>query len=377
MPRLVPYRFIDHESHDTIRTMVIDVHCHMVPQIRRVCSSAKRFLFEPDGANGNPGFDAYLAPFLTRNPFWRFFANCAGFPLPRPDQETPEDLVTRVIERHWLDCPSVDRLVVLAFDEYHTDEGVAVGPIRSRRHPGSSMYTSNTLVHDICQRYPQRMLFGASIHPYRNHALEALDEVHACGAVLVKWLPITQNIDAVDPRTRAFVRRCGELNLPLLIHYGAEITLATQNARFQDPAPMLSLLSELRRENKMPPVIIAHVATPGPPFLGNRHFRTVLRALLGEFRDAPLYADIAALYQKPPCWNAILDDPRWRGIHGKLVWGSDFPIPPFVWYPYRRLWKLKRDVIKHPSWIERSYRICRGLGIPDEVFERAQSIIRH
>src|SRR5690606_28695608 len=113
-------------------------------------------------------------------------------------------------------------------------------------------YVSNTYARDLWRRHPLRILFGASIHPYRGcgdkTAVEMLDEVAASGAVLIKWLPLAQNISARDPRTVAFLRRAAELDMPMLIHYGGEKILANNHREHEDPAPLLQTLRELRQE---------------------------------------------------------------------------------------------------------------------------------
>jgi hypothetical protein len=135
---------------------------------------------------------------------------------------------------------------------------------------------------------------------YRRHhgrnAIALLDEVAAAGAALIKWLPPVHNIDAHDPRTIAFLRRCAELRLPLLIHYGPEFTLGTHRPQAADPRAMFDTLRALRRDGTMPTVIVAHLATPVLwPFTPGTHFRQLVDALTGEFADAPLYADTSAL----------------------------------------------------------------------------------
>ena len=72
----------------------------------------------------------------------------------------------------------MDRLVLLAFDEYHDDSGKAMGAVQRGRARGSDLYTSNSFVRAICAAAPPaqpvsfplrgRFLLGGSIHPYRT-----------------------------------------------------------------------------------------------------------------------------------------------------------------------------------------------------------------
>jgi len=276
-----------------------------------------------------------------------------------------------------LQCPSIDAMVLLAFDEVHDDAGVALGPTAVRGRSGSDTYSSNTFVHRHCRRHPDRFLFGASIHPYRPDAVNALHEVAEAGAVLIKWLPVNQNIDPADPRTRAFLRAAGELGMPILAHYGGELVLTSHRPDQMDPRPMLDALRTLRGDGVMPPVIVAHCATPTFPWEPGRYFYPLARAMMGEFRDAPLYADISAMTNRPYWLWKLARDPRWSGLQGKLMFGSDFPIPP-LWIPF--MWQLRHDrgrLSSESSWIERSLLITRSLGFDEQVFHRAGQVLRH
>ena len=126
----------------------------------------------------------------------------------------------------------------------------------------------------------------------------------------------------------------------------------------------------------MPTVSVAHVGTPCTWPLGSgRYYRMMLDALLGEFADAPLYADVAAL--------ALFTRARWLkrlaripSIHRKLVYGSDFPIPPsadaFRW----ELGRQYREIAAIPNWIDRDAAIKSTLGLGDEVFARGGELLR-
>ncbi len=347
--------------------VVVDVHCH-VGQVRRPMRSPSPFAFEQGE------WEAY-------------FSRAAVGRIPRPivrrflgvdlsvGPEVVDASIERFLLRHILHTPSVDRVVVLAFDAFHTDDGRALGPARSGDAPGTHLYVSNTYVRGLCDRYPDKLWFGASVHPYRRDALGALDEVAAAGAVLVKWLPLTQNIDAGDPRTIAFLERAGRIGMPILVHYGGEMSLPDPRPAFEDPSRMLESLRRLRRRAALPVVIVAHAATPSLAWPGaGRYFETLAEALLGEFRDAPLFADTAALatWNRTRWLKRLLARPE---LHGKLVHGSDFPIPTFPFFFRRRLGEAYRRVKTCESWIERDVQLKRGVGLPENVFTRFGAIV--
>lgn len=307
--------------------MIIDIHCHVGYSARRVDPAVERFEFEQNGAQAHPGFDSYFSPRMLGRITWWALRRMLGVDPRLPPGDELDAAIAQANERHWSGLTTVDRLVILAFDEYHDDAGVAHGPVRRRSERGSDLYASNSLVRDMCRRHPDRYLFGASIHPYRMQggrgACDMLGDVAAAGAVLIKWLPIHQNIRPEDPRTVAFLRRAAQLGMPMLIHYGGEMSLGRQHMEFESPLPMLDVLRQLKAEAAMPTVIIAHAATPSFPWQDQSYARAFHDALAGEFADDPLYADISAL--------AALGRSGWlprlaarRELHRKLVW-----VPPF------------------------------------------------
>ncbi len=360
--------------------MIVDVHCHYTltrraAQLADGATPLERFSFEPEiEADGTPALDSFLAPRIFRRPIWSITPLLAGLgwkPRPGPDFDRK---LQAWYERHLLADGPIQRAVLLAFDRYHDDAGRAPPPPERRGQLGSDMYTSNSLVRDLCRRHPNRFVFGASIHPYRNNALACLDEVFAAGACLMKWLPLHQNINCEDPRTIAVLRHCAKLGLPLLMHYGEEFTLATQHPQFVSIQPLLKVLRELRRTGEMPTCIIAHVATPALPWGDRGPHAALLAALLDEFADAPLYADISALtaFSKLGWLRRMA---RAQELHPKLVFGSDFPVP--VATTLLRPW-LGRDYSKiaaTASWPARAIEIYRHLGFNEIVFHRAAMLL--
>lgn len=355
--------------------MVIDVHCHVGLSARRVNASIPRFSFEADGAEGSRGFDSFLSPRLLARPAWFFVKRWLGID-PRLDRGDELDRrIEAVNEVHWSNMPSVDRLVLLAFDEYRTDEGKVLGAAERRQHRGSDLYASNSLVQAMCVARPDRYLLGASIHPYRPGACAMLEEVASARAALIKWLPIHQNIRAEDPRTIAFLRKAREVNVPMLIHYGGEMSLSRQHMEFEHPGPMLEVLRALRREDAMPGVIVAHTATPSFPWQSGAGCRQLIDALLGEFADAPLYADISALAAFGRTGQLKMLARR-RELHKKLLWGSDYPIPVLTRFFSGIIGReTRKRIAALPSWIEQDIQLKKALGFEACVFTQAAHLL--
>jgi hypothetical protein len=69
----------------------------------------------------------------------------------------------------------LDAFVLLAFDRPHSEAGLALP---------ADLFVSNATAAALCRESP-RLRLGASVHPYRPDALEALDEAVGLGAVLL------------------------------------------------------------------------------------------------------------------------------------------------------------------------------------------------
>jgi len=359
--------------------MIIDVHCHVGYSARRISPDIERFSFEKNGALAHSGFDSYFSPRMLGRLTWWALRRMLKVDPGLPAGDALDDAIARANDQHWSRMATVDRLVLLAFDEYHDDAGVAHGPVHRKSQRGSDLYVSNSLVRAMCRQHPKRYLFGASIHPYRIHdgrtACDMLEEVAASGAALIKWLPIHQNMRAEDPRTIAFLRRAAALKIPMLIHYGGEMSLGRQHMEFESPLPMLDVLRQLKRESAMPTVVVAHAATPSFPWQGRSYARAFHDALVGEFANDPLYADISAL--------AAFGRSGWlpqlakrHELHRKLVWGTDYPIPVLLAPYWRLLWGQRGRIASIPSWVERDLALKRALGFDECVFTQAAQILR-
>ena len=256
----------------------------------------------------------------------------------------------------------VNRAVVLALDGAVDDQG----NLDTAR---TEFYVPNEFVAALAARHTN-LLFGASVNPYRPDALARLDRVAADHAVLVKWLPSIQLIDPADERLAPFYRRMTQLHLPLLTHAGAEHSFTWSRDEFADPARLRLPLS------LGVTVIAAHAAWPG------RHDgeRDVDR-LASLMRDYPnLYADISSLTQinKLGALREVLRRPEFRG---RLVYGTDFPLINMLivspWFfpldlSLRQRWQISR--IKNP-W-DRDVALKQALGVPADVFTRAEKLLR-
>src|SRR5207302_1718005 len=103
---------------------------------------------------------------------------------------------------------SIDAAVILAFDAVHDREGRLDAA-------NTHLYVTNDYVIELCRRYPGKMRFGASVHPYRKDAVAEIERCIKAGAVLLKWLPIVQNFNPSDPRCIPVYEALAHHRLPL------------------------------------------------------------------------------------------------------------------------------------------------------------------
>src|SRR6185312_14319682 len=121
----------------------------------------------------------------------------------------------------------LDAAVILAFDSVYDRDGT----LNVRQ---THLHVKNDYMIELVARHP-KMLFGASVNPYRKDAIAELERCIAAGAVLCKWLPVTQNFDPSDEKCFPFYEALAHYKLPLLSHTGGEKSLPMLNPAVMDP----------------------------------------------------------------------------------------------------------------------------------------------
>jgi uncharacterized protein len=250
----------------------------------------------------------------------------------------------------------LDAAVVLAFDAVYDSDGQFD---RERTH----FYVTNDYVAELAAKHP-KMLFGASVNPYRQDALAELERCMNLGAVLLKWLPIVQDINPADQRCVPFYEALAHYRLPLLCHTGGEQALPNLNLAYADPA---LLVPALRRGVT---VIAAHCGTKARP--GETDFTAAFMRLAREYEN--LYGDTAALSLpfRSYAYRVLLGDAL---VRGKLVHGSDWPIlalPPGRCLGIREALRLMSE----RNWMRRDILIKQQLGFDEAYWRRAATLLR-
>lgn len=262
-----------------------------------------------------------------------------------------EQVMLRIIDESGL-----DKAVILAFDAVYRDDG-------TRDDANTHLFVENDYVAELAARH-QKVLFGASIHPYRRDAVQELERCAKMGAVLVKWLPLTQVMDPESPRCFEFYEALAHHRIPLLCHTGGEQTLTSPDKTVRDPAKLLPALQ------RGVTVIAAHCGTRS--LWWEESFLETFCRMVKEHER--FYGDTAAitLPTRSYCLKRVLSDLQ---VRSKLVHGSDWPV--MSWPPVRSLglgksWKAFGE----GNWMKRDILIKRQLGFEDAYWHRAASILR-
>ena len=277
------------------------------------------------------------------------------FGLTGEDEHT-ERMLEEFLARTVAGASPVDAAVVLAFDAVYDADG-------QRDARRTHFEVANNYVRDVTRRH-RGLLYGASIHPYRRDAVTELERVARDGAVLIKWLPITQDIDPSDARCFPFYEALAHLKIPLLSHTGWERTLPTANDRVADPALLRPALE------RGVTVIMAHCGTRS--FFGEScHVDSFMR-MAREWEHC--YGDTSALNLPTRAygWRRLLEDDV---VRAKLVHGSDWPILPLP--PLRRTGvRAAVESMRETNWMKRDALIKQRLGlVEDEYWTRAGRLL--
>jgi predicted TIM-barrel fold metal-dependent hydrolase len=145
----------------------------------------------------------------------------------RQDELCDERMMEETLKT--IESSRMDGVVCLALDPLYDDEG-------HRREDLSHMWVDNEYVLHLQRELPDRVLLGASVHPYDPDFEDRVKVYVDKGAVLLKWLPSAQGINLADERTRDAMVKLATIGpdgrpLPLLLHTGPEYAIPPWNIR--------------------------------------------------------------------------------------------------------------------------------------------------
>ena len=253
--------------------------------------------------------------------------------------------------------PELDAAVVLAFDAVYDRETGQLDPHNTH------LYTRNDYVIGLARAH-RKVLFGASVHPYRPDALTELDRCARAGAVLLKWLPITQGMNPADERCLPFYDALAHHRIPLLCHTGGEKSLPNIAPDTADPELLRPALQ------RGVTVIAAHCGTRST-FTEPDYVARFAR-LCREYEH--FYGDTAALNlpTRSHAYRTVLED---HVVREKLLHGSDWPIPVIPPATVLGL-PAAADAWLERNWLRRDVLVKQRLGFDDAYWRRAARVLR-
>ncbi|WP_457675968.1 amidohydrolase family protein [Thiolapillus sp.] len=181
----------------------------------------------------------------------------------------------------------------------------------------------------VARRFPDQFIPFLSVNPLRPDALDRLEEHAANGCRGAKFLQNYWEVDLNDESLVPYYEKLAALKLPLVVHVGSELTLASKRA--YEGADMLRLPLDCGVTviaAHMGLGQIDHLAFPWRNLSKNPRwfdadYHRILELL--ETREN-LYGDLSALLI-PLRARALPHLASQTQIHHKLLFGSDYPVP--------------------------------------------------
>ena len=215
------------------------------------------------------------------------------------------------------------KVLLFAFDRAHDAQGAV-------QWARTGFYVPDAYARDTARAHPRYFEWVASIHPYRDDGVPALERARAEGARAVKWLPAAMGIDPASPRCERFYAALARLGLPLISHAGLE--RAVMGADTQDFGNPLKLRRALDAGVR---VVVAHCASLGEDRdLDRGPNGPVVEsfALFARLMEEPRYAgrvfgDVSAMTQVNRAGGALARVLEREDWHARLLNGSDYPLP--------------------------------------------------
>ena len=289
-----------------------------------------------------------------------FLTNASCAVLDTGDTNNPTNAYLTPLLQRLQALPAGLKLVLLAMDSYHDEQGKLQPEMTHFEVP-------NALCLQAAQRWPDRLEWAASIHPYRSDAAQAVVQAKAQGARAIKWIPAAQGINPASVLCTPMYRAMAQHGLPLITHGGDERATAGDDA-LGNPLLLRHALAEGVR------VIVAHCATMGEGLdldAGKngpaRSNFLLFQRMMNEPRHVNLLmGDLSAIGQLartgPDLATLLRMAAKGAPWQHRLLYGSDYPIPALMpLYSSQRLadmgflearWvPLLQTLRRHNAWL--------------------------
>lgn len=275
----------------------------------------------------------------------RFFAKSLGVDpvqLMGDPYNTYVDSMARAIR----ESKNVDKVCLFGVDARLDDKGNEID-----RDKTVCAMSSDVLA--VAEKHPDQFIPFFSINPLRPDALERIDEYLKKGCKGAKFLQNYWGVDLNNERFIPYYEKLKENNIPLIIHIGSEYSIDSF-AQFER-IEMLNLPLEIGVT-----IIAAHMGlgrinhklmfwrnlSKNPSHFDLDYFR--LLEMLKKHDN--LYADISAILA-PLRARALRHLSEQTEVHGKILFGTDYPVPVpirFNSYDLPKSTRKKIDALTNP-----------------------------
>jgi predicted TIM-barrel fold metal-dependent hydrolase len=266
----------------------------------------------------------------------------------------------------------VERSVLLAMDGVYKNSRL----VEAETH----LMTPNDYVARISYENG-RILFGASVHPYRDRK-EMLNETERClgaGAVLFSWAPSVQQVDPEDDRCIPFYIRLAKEGVPLLCHTGTGFFAAPGGEKTVRNGSPKKLVKALDIGVK---VIAAHccpVFAAGTVPADSQFDELIAMLKASEERKWEFSVDISFFFTPQGLFyleRLMKEFDRGNIRADRLIYGSGFPISPAPGEVFFSVFAERLPDRTKRNTLDERHAIARNLGVADSVFMNAWGVLR-
>lgn len=257
-----------------------------------------------------------------------------------------------------IDAKVIKKAVTLCLDATYDENGKLILEY-------IQLYVPNEWGAYTTQQFPETLLHGASIHPYRKDSLQELEKCSNNKAFLIKWLPSVMGIDPEHKLCLPFYEMLKFLKIPLLTHTDHEHTFYEPKNGWLKNNHVLKLKKAL---DLGVVVIAAHAGTPSQiKFIEN---------LALKYEN--FFLDTSGLFSPTRIRSSLqlFKIANKSILRERLLFATDWPIPsfPFLLFDkigmneYRKISNIKNPFLK-------DLQIKQLFGFDFELFKKNQETL--